>query len=131
MSIPLYIREVKERGRGVFSGQAIPDGELIESCPLLILKPEDFYLVTSTFLNQYVFFWDKEYGELCIGLGFASLYNHSCPSNASYFMNHETQTMEIFSVRPIAPNEEITINYNGEPDNPSVEWFKGKGIIIK
>ncbi len=128
MSEGLYIRNVEGRGRGVFCEKAIAPDELIESCPVLILEAEDFALVTATFLGQYCFFWDKDNGIICIAMGFASIYNHSYPSNADYAMDHETGTMDIFAVRPIAPGEEITINYTGDPDNPSRQWFAGKNI---
>jgi hypothetical protein len=128
MSEGLYIRNVEGRGRGVFSEKAIEADELIESCPVLILEPEDFAVITATFLGQYCFFWEKDNGIICIGMGFASVYNHSYPSNANYFMDHERATMDIFSVRPIAAHEEITINYTGDPYNPSRQWFAGKNI---
>src|ERR1700744_2399098 len=119
MSEGLYIRNVEGRGRGVFSEKAIEADELIESCPVLIMEPEDFAVITATFLGQYCFFWEKDNGILCIGMGFASIYNHSYPSNANYFMDHERATMDIFAVRAIAAHEEITINYTGDPYNPS------------
>ena len=124
----LYIRNVEGRGRGVFSEKDIAADELIESCPVIILEAEDFEVVTATFLGQYCFFWEKDAGIICIGLGFASIYNHAYPANANYAMDHETGTMDIFSVRPIAAHEEITINYTGDPDNPSRQWFTGKNI---
>lgn len=128
MSEGLYIRNVEGRGRGVFCEKAIEAEELIESCPVIILEAEDFAVVTATFLGQYCFFWDKDSGILCIGLGFASVYNHSYPSNADYIMDHDNGSLDIVAVRPIAPGEEITINYTGDPDNPSRQWFSGKNI---
>jgi hypothetical protein len=128
MSEGLYIRNVKGRGRGVFSEEAIQTDDLIESCPVIILEAEDFAVVTATFLGQYCFFWERDSGIICIALGFASIYNHSYPSNANYVMDTEAGTMDIFAVRPIAPHEEITINYTGDPFNPSRQWFTGKNI---
>jgi hypothetical protein len=128
MSEGLYIRNVEGRGRGVFSEKAFETDDLIESCPIIILEPEDFAVVTATFLGQYCFFWDRDAGILCIALGFGSVYNHSYPSNANYFTDPETGTIDIVAVRSIAPGEEITINYTGDPDNPSRQWFTGKNI---
>lgn len=128
MSEGLYIRNTEGRGRGVFSERDIETDELIESCPVIIMEPEDFAVVTATFLGQYCFFWEKDSGIICIGLGFGSIYNHSYPANANYFMDHDNGTMDIIAVRRITAHEEITINYTGDPFNPSRQWFTGKNI---
>jgi uncharacterized protein len=62
-----------------------------------------------------------------IALGYGSLYNHFCPSNADYFMDFEAETIDIVAVRYIEAGDEITINYNGDPRNAEPTWFMTDG----
>jgi SET domain-containing protein len=129
MSKPvLYVKEVKGKGRAVFSTTAIAENDLIEECPLIVLSPADFDIVTSTEVVNYCFFFDKEEKILALAMGFGSLYNHAFPSNAHHMIDKETKTITIFALRDIKANEEICINYTGDPDNDSTEWFSARNI---
>ncbi|MBS1614825.1 MAG: SET domain-containing protein-lysine N-methyltransferase [Bacteroidetes bacterium] len=82
-------------------------------------------LLDQTLLHDYIFEWLPEgRQECCVALGYLSLYNHSYASNCEYLMNYERQMMSIHAVRPIAKGEELTINYNGDWNDPSPLWFK-------
>jgi SET domain-containing protein len=132
MSKPqLYIKEVKGKGRAVFSMDVIEKDDLIEECPVIAIPGEDFDLVTATHVVNYCFHLDREEKKLAVAMGFGSLYNHSFQCNAHHIIDKETQTITIFALRDIAAHEEITINYNGEPDNQSDNWFASRGIIYK
>lgn len=129
MSKPqLYIKEIKGKGRAVFSNVAIEKDDLIEECPLIAIPPEDFDLVTATHVVNYCFHLDREAKRLAVALGFGSLYNHSFECNAHHIIDKETETITIFALRDIAPHEEITINYNGDPENQSDNWFVSRGM---
>lgn len=110
-------------GRGVFSYKALKPGELIEEAPLIpISKPEKEHL-KYTSLYHYYFIVQNRKTPIVIGLGYSSLYNHSCPANASYKVNIKRKLIEIKAVIAIAANEEIFINYNGNPDDESPVVF--------
>jgi SET domain-containing protein len=56
-------------------------------------------------------------------LGNGSLYNHSFKPNAQYIRKYEDKLMEYVALQDIEVGEEITINYNGIPDNYDEVWF--------
>ncbi len=119
----LYIAHIERKGRGVFSGETIPEGSLIESCPVLVLPPKDLKLVHQTLLHDYYFYWGDN-TRCAIALGYGSLYNHASDANADYRMDLEQETIDIFSLRTIYSGEEITINYTEGGAQASELWFE-------
>ena len=61
-------------------------------------------------------------GAMALGTG--SLYNHSFEPNAQYLRLFGEQAIEYVALHDIREGEEITINYNGDPDDDSPVWFK-------
>lgn len=118
----LKIGNTLQKGRGVFSLQKIPADVLIEESPVIVLSAEDRKVMDKTGLHDYLFEWQD--GQCCVALGYLSIYNHSYESNCEYFMDFELQNMQIKTVRPIEAGEELTINYNGDWNNPKRVWFK-------
>lgn len=124
MKNSLYIKNIKKKGRGVFSSYAIDAGILIESCPAIFIKDEnERQILKSTLLGDYLFYWDEAKTISAIALGFGSLYNHSLNPNAYYVMNNESREIEFFSLIQILPHQEITVNYTGNVAGTSLEWF--------
>jgi len=123
----LYIAPSKLGGRGVFTGVHIKKGELIEICPVIILKDGESKLLDTTTLYDYYFFWGEGEKQSCIALGYGSLYNHNAPSNADYLMDYGTTSIEVFAVSNIDIGDEITINYNGDPNDKTPPWFLTDG----
>jgi len=98
-------------GRGVYASKSFNKGELIEKVPCIILPCSE----CKDILSWYVFCWDSE--EICaVALGYGSLYNHSYSANATY-KTIEPDTIILRAFRDIKKGEEITINYNGKPDD--------------
>jgi SET domain-containing protein len=120
----LYITTSPLGGRGVFSAAAIAAGEIIEICQLILLSPEDLALIHRTKLHDYYFLWGQPEGSGAIALGYGSLYNHSHQPNAYYHMDKEWETIDIIALRDITAGEEITFNYNGDPDDHEKIWFE-------
>ncbi|MBI4599460.1 SET domain-containing protein-lysine N-methyltransferase [Candidatus Uhrbacteria bacterium] len=113
------IRADKKRGRGVYAVKAIPKGRTIERCEILLIPKKDIPSVDKTFLYNYYFGWKNGAGAIALGNG--SLYNHSYTPNARYrFAGH---AILFFSLKTIKKGEEITVNYNGAPDDRSPLWF--------
>jgi SET domain-containing protein len=111
-------------GKGVFAARDIEVGEIIEICPVLLFPKSQLEYVRQTVLDDYYFDWGDDGQWYAFALGYGSLYNHSYEANAEYGMDFDAHTIDVYSVRPIAAGEEITINYNGEPDNRSKVWFE-------
>jgi len=101
-------------GLGVFSTSKIQLGEIFEICPVLdigMVKGE-----TSPFLMDYRFNWPQgeHWEKQVVGLGFASLYNHSETPNAAWRSNLDNNTFEFYSTKEILPGEEIFVWYGGD-----------------
>ncbi len=115
------VRKVKGKGRGVFARRAIKRGSEIERVPVLLVPTE--HLVGglhSPVLARFFYLWNKK--TVAISLGYGSLYNHSYEPNADY--QHGTMSIIYSAITDIAKDDEITINYNGDPADNSPVGFK-------
>jgi SET domain-containing protein len=119
----LYIGASTIHGRGVFSSKALAAGELVEQAPLILINNTEDELLKQTQLYHYYFVVANTETPVAIGLGFSSMYNHANPANATYAINLRTQLITVKTVRAIAADEEITINYNGKADDASPVHF--------
>ncbi|MBL8733162.1 MAG: SET domain-containing protein-lysine N-methyltransferase [Planctomycetes bacterium] len=115
------VRDTPGRGRGVFATRRFHQGEVIERAPVIVVPRSLIAPLKGSLLDDYWFQWGEHDGAYA--LGWASLYNHRCPSNATFTCDHAARTVVISTVRDIAPGEEILINYHGTPDDPDPLWF--------
>ena len=114
----IYIADSKltNAGRGVFAKEKIRSGELIESCPTLVLHgPKDRRNLRKTGLVNYYFLWGLDHDRVAICLGWGSIYNHSFSPNARYEKMTNDDRMDFYALCDIETGEEITVNYNGAP----------------
>ncbi len=120
----LYIEQIKNKGLGVFARQMIEAETIIEVSPVIVMEKKDRAHLDQTLLHDYIFEWG-EAGEQCaMALGLVPIYNHSYNSNCEYFMDFETNTIMVKSVREILEGEELTINYNGDWNDQTPVWFE-------
>jgi len=120
----LYPEDSPEKGRGVFTNQALIADTVIENSPVIVMDAGARTLLDQTLLHDYIFEWQPEGQALCcMALGYLSLYNHSYASNCEYFMDYPSQSMSIKTMRDIEAGEELTINYNGDWDDAAPVWF--------
>lgn len=124
----LYIDTTANKGRGVFTLEAIKANTIIEASPVIIMSAEERVLLDKTLLHDYIFEWNPEEkpNQCCMAQGYISVYNHSYTSNCEYFMQYEDKTIIIKTVRDIAAGEELTINYNGDWNDEKPVWFDVK-----
>lgn len=117
----IEIRRSPGRGRGVFARCFIPNGTVIERVPVVVFPASDLQLDNKVAtMYHYVFEWGKD--TVAFALGYGSIYNHSYTPNARY--DDLAQRTKIFTaIRDIQPGEEITVNYNGDPDDDGVMEF--------
>lgn len=116
----LYIDASKTvgAGRGVFAGERIIEGSLIEECPVVALEDvKDRNRLRKTALVNYYFLWGDARDHAAICLGWGSVYNHSFTPNARYEKVMDDRRMDFYALRDIEAGEEIVVNYNGAPDN--------------
>ena len=119
----LYIKQSSGKGRGIFTSEPIEAGTLVEIAPVIVLPVKDSSLIDQTFLYNYYFLWGDEQKNFAICLGYGSLYNHSYTPNCIYETYYEDEVIHFIAIRDIAPDEELTINYNHDPDSKKPVWF--------
>lgn len=121
----LEIRMTLRKGRGVFCTKALPADFLVEEAPVIVMPETDRTKINQTLLHDYIFEWHAGRQRGCaMALGYVPLYNHAAPSNCEYEMDYEAQTIRVYTIRPVAEGEELTINYNGDYDNDAEVWFE-------
>lgn len=110
-------------GLGVFASAPFAAGDIIETAPVILMEQEDKDLLQSTSLFSYYFVVGDAIFPVALGLGCASLYNHACPANAVYSISLKNKSIIIKACKNIAAGDEITLNYNGLPDDHSPVYF--------
>ncbi|OWT41077.1 tRNA-specific adenosine deaminase 3 [Cryptococcus neoformans] len=116
----LFIRPHPTRGNGLFSPRLIPAGTVIEESPVLVLTKEQWEQgqMNGTILGEYGFCWSA--GGMAIGLGLASLFNHSSRPNVNFIRSPSTKTIRFVTAKSISPGEELCICYTADE---SKLWF--------
>jgi SET domain-containing protein len=115
------IRNSSGRGRGVFATEAIAPGTVIEAAPVIVLPAAECPALDQTVIYDYYFHWDGDpdgKGRGALGLGLVTLCNHSNQPRARVDRNHARHTLDLIATSPIAPGEEVTIDYG------CVLWFE-------
>jgi SET domain-containing protein len=109
----VYVKKVKGKGRGVFALKPIRKGTVIEKVPKMLLSPE---MIVDGMQNPHLakIYFIHDAKTLCVCLGYGSIYNHSYKPNAIY-EDGPSATMIFKAIRNIEADEEICINYNGDP----------------
>lgn len=126
MKLDIEMKRVPGKGRAIFATRDFKEGEIIESCPVLKLTPTERKHCEKTLLNHYIYPW-KSTRSASVVLGYGSIINHSFTPNADWKQNFKTDCMVYRALRSIKKGEEITVNYNGEPDDLTpIDWFETK-----
>jgi SET domain-containing protein len=118
----IEVKRVTGKGRGVFARRRIRAGEVIERVPVLVFPIAALDdAMDGPGLDAYCFLWSRS--TVALALGYGSLYNHSYRPNATY--DDEGRRTKVFkALRDIPAGEEITVNYNGDPNDLSPVGFK-------
>ena len=119
----LYLATTASKGKGVFTLKKIPANTVIEIAPVIVMENKDRELLDKTLLHDYIFEWGPKSDKCCMALGWIPMYNHRYQSNCEYFMDFDAATMFIKTVVAIKPEEELTINYNGDWNDTEKVWF--------
>lgn len=124
MRYNVEVRKTRNKGRGVFATKNFQKGDIIEVCPVIILNTTERRHCEKTILAYYMYPWRSTRTGVVV-LGYGSVYNHSFDPNADWFPKTEIDNMTYKAIKPIKKGEEITVNYNGEPDDQTpIDWFK-------
>jgi uncharacterized protein len=117
---------IKGKGRGMVTTKQIKEGTIIEVSPVIVMTKAEQLLIDKTKLHDYIFLWQEDESQCAMAQGYISVYNHSYNSNCDYMMDFEQDTISIITVKDIDSGEELTINYNGEVNDPTPVWFETK-----
>jgi uncharacterized protein len=120
----LSVWEFEGKGRGVVAGRAYRKGEVIDVSPVLVIPGDQWRLIEQTMLVDYCFRWGEHDGDAALALGVCQLCNHSYEPNARYSRSLERRIIRFEALRDIEHGEEITVNYNGRPDESTEVWFE-------
>jgi SET domain-containing protein len=130
-----YIQDTKTaKGRGVFAARAYISGEVVEVCPVLVLRKSLLFFPKE--IKTYVFDWAtlaQVPKTEAIALGYGSMYNHDNPANMRYEADRELSLLRFIAVRAINEGEELTINYNacgGGAEWDNNNWFDRANIKV-
>ena len=124
---PIVVGDAKEKGRGVFATAFIQKGELIERAPVVAVPEKFKAAIDGTNVYNYYYAWGATDDDLAIALGLGSIYNHSYTPNAVFDRRVDANVVDFIALRDIQPGEEITTNYNGEPDDQEeIDFFQVK-----
>lgn len=119
----LFIASSTGKGRGVFIGEDLLKGTLVEVSPVIVLSKEERILIDQTLLHDYIFLWGKGQLQCCIALGYLSLYNHDYQANCDYEMEFGEAIIRVTTLRDVKKGEELCINYNGNWNDTRLVWF--------
>ncbi len=100
----LKLKKSPIAGLGVFARSNFKAGEIIEIAPLIKVQRKDI----GGLIDDYIFNVPDE-GMTGIGLGWASLYNHSDDNNAYWRIDGDY--IIIICYKDIKKGEEIFVNY--------------------
>lgn len=115
----IEVRDAGARGRGVFALRSFAPGDVIETCPVIVIPAHELRLIDGTVLYSYYFGW-PEGGAIAGGLG--SFYNHADTPNARCSKDYQHRTINFVALEAIRPGEEITFRYN-TGGNETGLWF--------
>ena len=124
----LYLKKVRNKGRGVFCTIDLNEGDIIEVCPVIVCPAKDCKHLDKTTLYHYYFQWGDDGKSAGVVCGYGPMYNHSYNPNSVYEAFYEKAIWRIKARRHIPANTEITINYNFYPDEQTPVWFDKAGL---
>ncbi|KAJ2358528.1 hypothetical protein IWW50_004631 [Coemansia erecta] len=114
----LELRNHAQRGRGVFTRQAIVKGTLVHISPVLVFsKTEYSEHGKHTKLDDYTYCWKG--GAFALALGLGCMFNHEPlgRENVGFVRDMDQALIKYVALRDIAAGEELCICYG-----PNV-WF--------
>jgi SET domain-containing protein len=122
----IYVADAGPKGRGVFAGKAFAPGDRIERAPVIVVPQVQLQYLEEMTLSNYTYNWGPQGRDAAIAAGCGSFYNHSYEPNADYVKLVDLGCIDIVAIRSIRDGEEITINYNGSPNDRTPIWFDGE-----
>lgn len=119
------VKQAGSKGRGVFAAKPIKKGEVIEVAHYIEIPETEYKKLKDTVIGYY--WYEVEGNKTAIGLGSASLYNHSSQKpNAEFYVDAEKKVIVVTAIRDIKPGKEILFDYGYDGAEISVTKHKSK-----
>jgi SET domain-containing protein len=115
-----YVADSPLGGRGVFAAEAMDEGEVAETAPVIVIPAEEIEALEGTPLRDHWYGWGDD-GSAAVAMGHASFYNHDLDPTCEYEAHPVLDALVVRLRRPVAANQELTIDYTGGGVNPL--WF--------
>ena len=110
------VARIAGKGRGVVADRRLAEGDVIDRAPVIVIPASDWPLIQETVVSRFCFCWRDGADDTAVALGIGSLMNHSYSPNAFSQRRIRERVMEFIALRDIEEGEEITLNYNGDPE---------------
>ena len=123
VSAGLEVRDVPGKGRGLLAARRFAKGSVVESTPVIVIPADEWVVIEQGVFGAYCFWWDEEAGDRAFAVGWTSFLNHSYSPNVFAQTHADELRIEFRTLRTIEKGEELTLNYNGEPDDLSPVGF--------
>ena len=91
---------------------------------MLVVPAAQLADLDRTMLYDYYFAWGDDGADAALAMGLGSFFNHAIDPNAEHDLLPAEQAIVITARRAIAPGDEITIHYNGDPGDATPVWFE-------
>ena len=118
------VRAIPGKGRGVVAARPLAKGEVIERDLVLVIPADEWPSIEETIVCRYCFSWPEGGEDAAIALGNGSFLNHSYAPNAVAWRKVRQRAIEFVALRDIDEDEEVTLNYNGDPDDTAPMGFR-------
>jgi uncharacterized protein len=118
----LEVRDSPFGGRGLFATRRIRADVLLMTAPVLLIAPDERAALEQTIVDSYIYEWDDD-GTAALVLGVSSMCNHVDDPNAYLWLVPDRLSAELWSLRAIAPDEEVTVSYRASGDPHAPLWF--------
>jgi uncharacterized protein len=116
------------KGRGVFASRSFRKEDVVEICPVVVLRGSFRKLPLE--LQRLVYGWHLlagEPGTHAVAFGYGSLYNSANPANMRFEADRNETVLRFIAARSIVVGEELTVNYSstgGGAVSRTNDWFK-------
>lgn len=109
-------------GRTLIAVRDIRAGECISEAPARVISNRFMKKFSKiTMLTDLAHTWLQRFAAVVLGI--PAFVNHSFSANAFYVENRKRRTISLVAYRAIAAGHELTMNYNGHPnDKESLDW---------
>jgi hypothetical protein len=118
----IEVRSSVGAGRGLFATEDIAADVRLATAPILLIPADQRDALSYTVVDEYVYEWDEE-GSAALVLGVSSMCNHASRPNARVWLITDRLDAELWTIRPVAAGEEITVSYRLPGDTEPL-WFE-------